>query len=138
METLPRRFSVHAGRLHAHLRGLTAIARKRPRRDPPQHILTYIEALTRSYRAPRQAASGRLAYAVRRLIVGQVVAPNPATAVRGPKHTVKKGKTPVLDGDEALRLIDNADTSTIGGLRASRSSARASRASPISTAPAYG
>lgn len=52
METLPRRFSVHAGRLHAHLRGLTAIARKRPRRDPPQHILTYIEALTRSYRAP--------------------------------------------------------------------------------------
>jgi integrase/recombinase XerD len=40
------------------------------------------------------------------LIVGQVVEQNPAAAVRGPKHVVKKGKTPVLDGDEAKKLID--------------------------------
>ena len=32
------------------------------------------------------------------LITGQVVPFNPASAVRGPKHAVKTGKTPVLDG----------------------------------------
>jgi integrase len=37
--------------------------------------------------------------------------------VRGPSHIVKKGKTPVLDGDEARRLIDSIDVSTIVGLR---------------------
>ena len=51
------------------------------------------------------------------LIVGQVVEQNPAAAVRGPKHVVKKGKTPVLDGDEAKKLIDSIDVSTIVGLR---------------------
>jgi site-specific recombinase XerC len=35
------------------------------------------------------------------LVVGQVVAVNPASSVRGPKHSTKKGKTPVLAADEA-------------------------------------
>lgn len=35
------------------------------------------------------------------LVVGQVVAVNPARSVRGPKHSTKKGKTPVLAADEA-------------------------------------
>ena len=30
------------------------------------------------------------------LVVGQVLAINPAHSVRGPKHVVKRGKTPVL------------------------------------------
>jgi hypothetical protein len=34
------------------------------------------------------------------LVIGQVVPMNPAVAVRGPKHVVKTGKTPVLDGAE--------------------------------------
>jgi integrase/recombinase XerD len=46
-----------------------------------------------------------------------VPAPIPAAAVRGPKHVVKKGKTPVLDGDEAKKLLDSIDVSTIVGLR---------------------
>ena len=37
--------------------------------------------------------------------------------MRGPKHVVKKGKTPVLDGDEAKKLIDSIDVSTVVGLR---------------------
>jgi integrase/recombinase XerD len=42
---------------------------------------------------------------------------NPAHAVRGPKHVVKKGKTPVLTGDETRALLDSIDTSTaIGGM----------------------
>jgi site-specific recombinase XerC len=51
------------------------------------------------------------------LIVGQVVGQNTAAAVRGPKHVVHKGKTPVLDGDEARRLLDGIDVTTTVGLR---------------------
>jgi len=38
-------------------------------------------------------------------VVGQVLATNPAHAVRGPKHVVKRGKTPVLTADQARALI---------------------------------
>jgi hypothetical protein len=36
-----------------------------------------------------------------------VVPMNPAAAVRGPKHVVKTGKTPVLEGDEWRKLLDS-------------------------------
>ena len=39
------------------------------------------------------------------LVVGQVLAINPAHAVRGPKHVVKRGKTPVLSEEQARRLL---------------------------------
>jgi site-specific recombinase XerC len=51
------------------------------------------------------------------LVTGQVVATNPAHAVRGPKHVVKTGKTTVLTGEEAHELLDSIDTSTLVGLR---------------------
>jgi site-specific recombinase XerD len=51
------------------------------------------------------------------LVVGQVVPMNPAAAVRGPKHVVKTGKTPVLDGAEWRRLIDSIPTGTVRDLR---------------------
>ena len=41
------------------------------------------------------------------LVVGHVIEVNPAHAVRGPKHVVKKGKTPVLTADEARVLLDS-------------------------------
>lgn len=44
------------------------------------------------------------------LVIGQVMAFNPALSVRGPKHVVTKGKTPVLDGTEAKRLIESIPT----------------------------
>jgi integrase len=75
------------------------------------HVSTYIESLTRSYRAPtvkQHLAALRMLFDW--LIVGQVVEQNPA-AVRGPKHVIKKGKTPVLDGDEAKKLLDSIDGS---------------------------
>ena len=46
------------------------------------------------------------------LVTGQVVAINPAHSVRGPKHVVKTGKTPVLDAEQARKLLDSIDTST--------------------------
>jgi integrase len=42
---------------------------------------------------------------------------NPAAAVRGPKHVVKTGKTPVLDGAEWRRLLDSIPTETLRDLR---------------------
>ena len=38
------------------------------------------------------------------VVVGQIVAANPASAVRGPKHVVRRGKTPVLTEEQARRL----------------------------------
>ena len=41
------------------------------------------------------------------LVVGQVMPMNPASSVRGPKYSIKRGKTPVLDAAEARRLLDS-------------------------------
>ena len=51
------------------------------------------------------------------LITGQVMPSNPASAVRGPKHVVKTGKTPVLDGTEWRKLINAIPTDTVRDLR---------------------
>ncbi len=41
------------------------------------------------------------------LVTGQVVRHNPAHSVRGPKHVVSRGKTPVLAADQARTLLDS-------------------------------
>jgi site-specific recombinase XerD len=51
------------------------------------------------------------------LVTGQIVPVNPAAAVRGPKHVVKRGKTPVLRAEQARQLLGSIDTSNIVGLR---------------------
>ena len=51
------------------------------------------------------------------LVTGQVVPVNPAASVRGPRHIVTSGQTPVLDPSEARALLDSIDTSTVVGLR---------------------
>ena len=45
-------------------------------------------------------------------VVGQIVPANPASSVRGPKHIVRKGKTPVLEPVEARALLDSIDVTT--------------------------
>jgi len=51
------------------------------------------------------------------LVTGHIVPINPAAAVRGPKHVVTKGKTPVLEGPQAKRLLDSIPNNSIAGLR---------------------
>jgi site-specific recombinase XerC len=51
------------------------------------------------------------------LIVGQVLAVNPAAAVRGPKYVVRVGKTPVLAAPEAHQLLESINIKTVVGLR---------------------
>lgn len=82
------------------------------------HIAAYVEELGRTHSAP--TVKQRLA-AIRMmfdwLATGGVLPFNPATAVRGPKHVVKSGKTPVLAPDEARELLDSIDITTAIGLR---------------------
>ena len=84
----------------------------------PLHVAAYIEALGKDFEKPtvkQHLAAIRMLFDW--LVVGQVVAINPAHAVRGPKHVVKRGKTPVLDADEARKLLDSIDATTLVGLR---------------------
>jgi site-specific recombinase XerD len=84
----------------------------------PLHVAAYIEALGKDFEKPtvkQHLAAIRMLFDW--LVTGQVVATNPAHSVRGPKHVVKTGKTTVLDGDQARKLLDSIDTSTLVGLR---------------------
>ncbi len=82
------------------------------------HVAAYIEQLQKARSAP--TAKLRLA-ALRHLfdcmVIGQIMPLNPAAAVRGPRHIVRRGKTPVLDPAEARQLIDAIDVTTVIGLR---------------------
>jgi site-specific recombinase XerD len=84
----------------------------------PLHVATWIEAQARTLAAP--SVKQRLA-AVRHLfdwlVVGQVVPANPAAPVRGPAHSARRGKTPVLAPGEARALLDRIDVSRPAGLR---------------------
>jgi site-specific recombinase XerD len=51
------------------------------------------------------------------MVIGQVIPNNPASSVRGPKYSTKKGKTPVLTADETRQLFNGIDTGHLVGLR---------------------
>jgi hypothetical protein len=51
------------------------------------------------------------------LVTDQVVPNNPAAAVRGPKHVVKIGKTPVPEGAQWRKLLNAIPTTTLRDLR---------------------
>ncbi len=85
----------------------------------PPHVAAYVE---------EQLAKGKSRPSVKQnlaalrmlfdwLVVGQVAFINPAASVRGPKHVVKTGRTPVLDKEEMRQLIASIDTSHVVGLR---------------------
>ena len=72
----------------------------------PFHVASYIESLPLAKPTVKQhLAALRMLFDW--LVAGQVMEVNPAHAVRGPKHRVKKGKTPVLNRDEARALLDS-------------------------------
>lgn len=51
------------------------------------------------------------------LVIKQVVPSNPASSVRGPRYSIKKGKTPVLSGEDARALLAGIETGHVIGLR---------------------
>ena len=84
----------------------------------PMVVAAYVEELTGKLAAAsvkQHLAAIRMLFDW--LVVGQVLLFNPASSVRGPKHVVKNGKTPVLSAEEARGLLDGIDFSTLAGLR---------------------
>lgn len=84
----------------------------------PIFVSAYIEQLQTTMAPPsvkQHLAAIRMLFDY--LVIGQVVPHNPAASVRGPKHVVKRGKTPVLKASQARQLLDSIDTTNIVGLR---------------------
>ena len=82
------------------------------------HMAGYLEQLMHTHTPPsvkQHLAAIRMLF--NWLVIGQIVEHNPAAAVRGPRYVVKKGKTPVLLGEEARKLLDTISTDTLVGLR---------------------
>ena len=93
--------------------GLTELANVEP-----FHVAAFVKDLQGRFAPPtvkQHLAALRMLFDW--LVTGHVLETNPAHAVRGPKYVVKRGKTPVLAGDEARALIDSIDASTLKGLR---------------------
>jgi integrase/recombinase XerD len=78
------------------------------RQVQPIHVSAYLKALHDKLSTPtvkQHLAALRMLFDW--LVIGHVLDVNPAHAVRGPKHSTKKGKTPVLAADEARTLLDS-------------------------------
>ena len=84
----------------------------------PVHVAAYLKVLGRDLSAPtvkQHLAALRSLFDW--LVTGHVIDVNPAHAVRGPKYSAKKGKTPILTADEARQLLDSIPVDTLLGLR---------------------
>jgi site-specific recombinase XerD len=84
----------------------------------PVHVAAYIEQLGRKMSPPsvkQHLACIRMLFDW--LVMGQVMPSNPAHSVRGPRHSVSKGVTPVLSSEEATALLAGMDVSSVVGLR---------------------
>lgn len=78
----------------------------------PTIVATYIEGLMRKLSPPTvKQHLAALRMFCDYLVIGQVLPTNPCHAVRGPKHVVKKGKTPVLSAKQARDLLDSIKVS---------------------------
>lgn len=84
----------------------------------PLHVAAWVEIQLKAHSKPtvkQQLAAVRMLFDW--LVVGQVVPTNPASSVRGPKHSVKRGKTPVLDAESTRQLLDSIERDTDIGRR---------------------
>jgi integrase/recombinase XerD len=82
------------------------------------HVSAYIEEFSQSHARPtvkQHLAAIKMLFDW--LVLGQVIPANPAAIVRGPAHSQKKGKTPVLTAEETRELLDSIETNTLIGLR---------------------
>ena len=84
----------------------------------PLHVAAYIERLGKERSAPtvkQHLAALRSLFDY--LVVGQVMPVNPAAAVRGPKYSVREGKTPILSAEETRRLFARFDPALLSDIR---------------------
>ena len=84
----------------------------------PVHVAAYIEELGKVRKAPtvkQHLACIRMLFDW--LVTGQVIASNPAHAVRGPRHSVIKGATTVMSSADTTEFLKSIDVSHVVGLR---------------------
>jgi site-specific recombinase XerC len=87
----------------------------------PLHVVSWIEMQGREVAAhsvKQQPAAIR--HLFNSLATGQVVPVNPAASVRGPRHVVRVGKTPMLEPTEARALLDSIAAATPGACETTR------------------
>jgi hypothetical protein len=84
----------------------------------PFDVAAWVKELQEKHGAPgvkQQLAAVRMLFDW--LVTGQLVPMNPAAAVRGPKHVVKTGKTPVLEAAEWRQLLESISAETLRDMR---------------------
>jgi hypothetical protein len=84
----------------------------------PVHVAAYREHLGAHYSVPtvkQHPAAVRMLFDW--LVTGSTLGSNPASAVRGPRHSVSRGATPVLSPHETAALLDSIQTTGAIGLR---------------------
>jgi integrase/recombinase XerD len=84
----------------------------------PVHVAGYVEELGKMRSAPtvkQHLACIRMLFDW--MVTGQVIATNPAHAVRGPRHSVIKGAITVMSSQEATAFLSSIDVSHVVGLR---------------------
>jgi integrase/recombinase XerD len=94
-------------------KGMTDLAEVKP-----MHVAAYIERLQDTMKAPsvkQHLACIRMLF--KWLVTGQIVASNPASEVRGPRYSVKKGSTTVMSSEDTTAFLKSIDTSHVVGLR---------------------
>ena len=85
-----------------------------PTAEPPAEI----SELAIDEGGPNQSANSRIfigksSLSTNYLVISQVVPVNPAAPVKGPTHVVKRGKTPVLNADDARKLLESIPTNSL-------------------------
>lgn len=84
----------------------------------PTQVAFYIENELVEYARPtikQHLAAIRMLFDF--FVTGGILQLNPAASVKGPKHVVVKGKTPVLQPCDARILLDSIESKNIGGRR---------------------
>lgn len=96
-----------------HQRGVEDLARVEP-----MHVAAWVQDSGRVHSRPtvkQHLAAVRMLFDW--MILGQFLPVNPAASVRGLKHTVKRGKTPVLSSEEMGEFLRSLPTDSVLGLR---------------------
>ena len=84
----------------------------------PMIVAAYIEQLSKERTAPtvkQHLAAIRMLFDW--MVVGQCLPFNPASSVKSPRYSIKRGKTPVLSAEDCRTLLDSIDSSHVVGRR---------------------
>lgn len=93
--------------------GLTSLSQIQP-----VHVAAWVALLSKRYSTAsvkQKLAAVKMLFDW--LVRGQIVPVNPCVSVKGPRYSIRKGKTPVLASSEARQLLLSIDTSTVSGMR---------------------